>query len=1294
MLPNLEVAMQLDLNMSFFLSAKHWVTINGNNGQPHNHIWEIGLKISSENFARRDLEVGFGEIESLIRGYISKFEGKTLNCIKPFDKYNPSTENLGVYLAYGLKMLLSERNFVLEELSIKESPTRGFTVKHLDDEVVDRGADGKRPSGRSTELPVDFLTTEFIEIPEEVVSPVAVEMKQPETGNEEVAVALEDNQTVNTRTDRNPGKIKTLSAITFLVIFNMLLYYPVLFSNSPYPWGSDAWAHLYKGEFLYNAIKNGDFFPRYMSGWDNGIDPFRYWAPLSYYSLALLRFLTGNIFRAFYLLLFLASTIGSCSWLFFRNRMSVINTVMLGVLWAVAPYNLLMAFGSGNTPWVLALIFLPLLMFLVIEELDSAKNNRFKQITLIIIVNLIVLSHAMLAAIFLASLVLYILLAYILGGTSIIRAIRTVMLLSFSLLISAWWLLPSQIGGVNQISPEAVTESIVYYSPLVSLNPFLRLSSPETFYFGLGYLIVAAVAVFQWKSKNAFQQAGTIIGLLIFAITTPSLKPLYNKLPLHHLLWPERFISVAIAFLLLGGIDIGNFKNALKNKRIWQLAFSLLLAAIVLTDSLISTSLIKTRDYPTGIDKVFRQTLTGNGYKAAVLDLSRMGSVPSFLITEKYKREQIFGAAWQGAQTSQNLMALNAALERGWYSFLFDRLIEMGATHLIVRNDVVKEKGLFQQEAYKFGYLFAVSDNGITTYFRSLKPYTVTADYKILGIGRFNINLAMMFPEIKLGNYTQVDKYTLPELQKYKTIILSGFNWVSKKEAEALVLAYAQSGGRVVIDLTGVPSDISSNRTSFLGAIAEPVIIDESPLISLGSKQVRLANLPEENLPWKTFVLEGMDKVSSLVNYYERRRPIEGYKVYRNTNIYFVGLNLPFYALLTKDNVVLNMLGELLGTNTGRTIERNIVEFDQMTSNNNKSTIKFRLPNKFGDHDMIVPIAYLDSMNVNFTGPGEVKPGNTHNLVQFSGAEGDYIMNITYNWPPSTKIGGAISIIGIILCAVLLGGRTAINKIRGKSLPAVILACLLLIFTPKLCFAAENIVMDGHFEDWEEAGYTYIDDPPGDIIAVSEQTSTAGDTKRLYWGANRGESNLYFSIIRYPSNVKDEQRHKMTGKLFFDINNNGKYTDTVDKAGLFQYNPNSGEVRVRLYNRDSHDDSPTWKAIGDWGERKDDGTQFEFYFPFEKLGLIVNQPVRFYATTAFSKNDNPKSDDDWVLDDDFDDFDLYKHDFDLIPNTGDIQYTPVPVLGYFLLIVLMTLGLGAGTLTIKKGKTRKYGQTS
>lgn len=498
--------MQMYLNISFFLSAEHWIVIDGKKGQPHTHIWEISAKIASESFNGTDLGTGFTEVESVVRKYLSYYEGKTLNLLKPFDRFSPSTENLGLYFSQGIKGKLAEHGFVLMELAISESPTRGFVVTGLQEDAGFIGGALPDEFYQQHQGPVDTEpagSAAVVVSGEDVLEDAAQEAAA--TDEEKMEDEEEDTQQGDNLESAAVEEGKTVWRVfwALLVIFcvNLLIYYPVLFTKAQLPWGSDSMGHVFKAEYLYQAIMQGDWFPRYLADWYNGIDPFRYWAPLPYYVLALVRFFTGDMVRAVNLFLFIVSFVGSGSWLLFRNRLTLVHSVALALIWVVVPENLRVGFSEGNVPRMLALMFLPLLIYLVLAIQNSEKRG-IKIVALAATVSLIILSHAMMGALFLITLTLYLFLIMLFGGTSFKDFIRTVGVFVVGILLTCWWLVPSLVGGITGVNAEAATDTMRYFSPVVRLNPWERLHNYDAFYFGISYFVLALAALFQWSRKK------------------------------------------------------------------------------------------------------------------------------------------------------------------------------------------------------------------------------------------------------------------------------------------------------------------------------------------------------------------------------------------------------------------------------------------------------------------------------------------------------------------------------------------------------------------------------------------------------------------------------------------------------------------------------------------------------------------------------------------------------------------------------------------------------------------------
>ncbi|MEW6065535.1 MAG: hypothetical protein AB1538_10275 [Bacillota bacterium] len=189
-----------------------------------------------------------------------------------------------------------------------------------------------------------------------------------------------------------------------------------------------------------------------------------------------------------------------------------------------------------------------------------------------------------------------------------------------------------------------------------------------------------------------------------------------------------------------------------------------------------------------------------------------------------------------------------------------------------------------------------------------------------------------------------------------------------------------------------------------------------------------------------------------------------------------------------------------------------------------------------------------------------------------------------------------------------------------------LLVALLFLFFASSSGAEQNIRLDGKFEDWR--GRTVLSDREGD--------GSAGlDLKKLSWGTTENEKQLYFMIERHP--VTGKPTGTLQFRMFFDINANGSYKDSIDKFTEITFNPgeSSGEVDIRLY-------SVTGKFLsdyrGEWGDGlREGGTRFEFAIPMEDLNVYPSQPVNFYLTGIGSAGDR-------------------------LPDYGDIMWTPFPVM--------------------------------
>jgi len=190
-------------------------------------------------------------------------------------------------------------------------------------------------------------------------------------------------------------------------------------------------------------------------------------------------------------------------------------------------------------------------------------------------------------------------------------------------------------------------------------------------------------------------------------------------------------------------------------------------------------------------------------------------------------------------------------------------------------------------------------------------------------------------------------------------------------------------------------------------------------------------------------------------------------------------------------------------------------------------------------------------------------------------------------------------------------------------LAAAFLIVLIVWFFPPGSSFVPDCELDGSFDDWQ--GRACLSDVEGD-------GRPHNDFKRISWTTNENESSLYFMLERFTSFPRNSQ---LDARMFFDINGNGSYEDLIDKYVELSYQPNNGQVNVRIYTVDGR---LKGEYSGQWGEKSSaGGSRFEFSLPMEDLRVYPAQSIRFYIA------------------------DIGGEKLDRLPDQGDNQWAPFPV---------------------------------
>ena len=93
----------------------------------HGHRFRVVAKVKSSVVNEIGIAYDFAELKRHLRDIIAKFDHANLNDIAPFDKINPSSENLATAIYNELQPKLAGAPVFLSSVEVWESPQSGVS---------------------------------------------------------------------------------------------------------------------------------------------------------------------------------------------------------------------------------------------------------------------------------------------------------------------------------------------------------------------------------------------------------------------------------------------------------------------------------------------------------------------------------------------------------------------------------------------------------------------------------------------------------------------------------------------------------------------------------------------------------------------------------------------------------------------------------------------------------------------------------------------------------------------------------------------------------------------------------------------------------------------------------------------------------------------------------------------------------------------------------------------------------------------------------------------------------------
>jgi len=120
--------MKYNISVTKTFSAAH--ALRGYKGRCerlHGHNWKIKVTISSGRLDRTGMVMDFTDLKLLLDRVLAKIDHRYLNEIAPFNKINPTAENIAAYLYKEAKPAL-KKGLKLETVEVWESETSSATA--------------------------------------------------------------------------------------------------------------------------------------------------------------------------------------------------------------------------------------------------------------------------------------------------------------------------------------------------------------------------------------------------------------------------------------------------------------------------------------------------------------------------------------------------------------------------------------------------------------------------------------------------------------------------------------------------------------------------------------------------------------------------------------------------------------------------------------------------------------------------------------------------------------------------------------------------------------------------------------------------------------------------------------------------------------------------------------------------------------------------------------------------------------------------------------------------------------
>ncbi len=661
-----------------------------------------------------------------------------------------------------------------------------------------------------------------------------------------------------------------------------------------------------------------------MPTWYMG-DPFRsFYPPLTTLVLTPLALVFPDIwiaYRLFASLILVAFALGT--YLFVADQWNRWAGALAAVLAVWAPYQLRTLFFEGNLPRVLALLALPLLA-LFTERLLVARGRRVPwMIALTLSWSWAILAHPQQAAMFAIAFTIYLIARLFLDPKlPLKRAGLWLASLTAAGFVVAPWALPAygrvELTNVPYLPVEKVT---LFAAEIGGLLPSLDLNR-GVIPFGLGMILLSLLAAAARPDPR--RTAWLLAALASIWLSLGPKGVAFSLLPLNEQLLPERFLNFAAFALAVAASGLLPIRNR------GRLARSLVLGGLVLIDILPGFSLLRQREFPAAQAAMGEAVarVSAPSARTALLTYPEPTSIEVYYAGAA--SDIINGWALENTPHHPDLRRFPSAPE--WGPEYFGRLLALWNVDTVVvgGDPTASMNAETALESVGFNRVEEVAGYRIWASPGDTSPIRRVPESQVLAVGDRITPVLGAFPFAEKAESQTIGSFSLEELQSYSAVFLYRFaesGASSLTDTEGLLIDYLEGGGNVLTDLSGM-EDAFGRTLSFVGvnvlrlSLDAAIEVQWSPPLEGLPQSLPLQQVAPEG--WAGATYDGLDAVFASVSYGGEPFPILGYRDVGEGRIWFVGMNLLFYAQQSGNGELAAVLQDFLLGDLGLETEASI----------------------------------------------------------------------------------------------------------------------------------------------------------------------------------------------------------------------------------------------------------------------------------------------------------------------------------------------------------------------------------